>query len=298
MSRAAIRTWREGDDPALVALWAPLAGWTDPATYARKFEDPGLESSRVFVAELDERVVGHVMSTRRAVYVEGDWKTFGCIGHLVVHPRAKGLGIGRRLLGACDEDAERAGMRGALMWTRTSYHPAFQMYLRDGYELYAREVTHEIDTAWVADRLGPSPLDLRPLAADDAQAAERVRAQWAEEAFPVSVGWDAGAVLPARLGFYEGDTLVGTAAACEGTVGIVLPGRDVREAVAACAERLLAEGHVGGRMTATCHGAVDRALSPLSHNREEGTWCTLIKHFGPAVDTAAQERVHGAVWPW
>ncbi len=298
MSKATIRPWREGDDAALTALWAPLAGWTDPATYARKFDDPGLDASRVFVAELDERIVGHVMSTRRTVYVEGEWKAFGCVGHLVVHPAAQGLGIGRRLLGACDEDAERAGMRGVLMWTRTTYHPAFQMYLRDGYELCAQEVIHEIDTSWVADRLGPSPLQLRPLGDDDADSAARIRADWAEEAFPVSAGWDASEAFPPRLGFYEGDALVGTSAGCDGASSFILPGRDVREAVAACAERLLAEGRPGGRVTATCHGAVDRALSAVSHNREEGTWCTLIKHFGPPIDTAAQERVHGAVWPW
>ena len=30
-----------------------------------------------------------------------------------------------------------------------TYHPAYQMYVRDGYELHAQQVIHEIDVDWV-----------------------------------------------------------------------------------------------------------------------------------------------------
>lgn len=291
-----IRTWREGDDPEVVKLWAPLSGWTDAAMYARKFEDPGNAPDRVFVAELDGRVVGHALATRRQAFAEGEWRVLGGVGHLIVHPTAKGLGIGRKLLAACDDAAERAGARAVIMWTKNTYHPAYQMYLRDRYELLAQSVHHEVDYEWVADRLGPSPLCVRPLSPSDGVMAAALREQWAHEAFPVSTGWEVGIYCPPALGYYEGDTLVGISSS--GRSDPIVPGRDVREAIAAFAQYRLAAGERAGVITMTANAAGDRALTSVSHSRELSPWCTILKHFGPPIDMVGQEPVHGGVWSW
>lgn len=291
-----IRTWREGDDAELVKLWAPLSGWTDASLYARKFEDPGNAPERVFVAELDGKIVGHALASRRQVFAEGEWRGFGGVGHLIVHPTAKGLGIGRKLLAACDDAAERAGMRAVLMWTKNTYHPAYQMYLRDRYELLAQGVHHEVDLEWVADRLGPSPLCVRPLGAEDRAQAAAIREQWAHEAFPVSTGWEVGIYCPPALGYFEGEALVGISS--NGRADPILPGRDVREAMAALAEYRLAQGERASTFTVTANAAADRALTSVSHNRELSPWCTILKHFGPPIDMVGQEPVHGGVWSW
>lgn len=291
-----IRTWREGDDAELSRLWGPLTGWCSPERYERKFDDPGVSPEHIFVAELDGRVVGHALACQRTVFCEGRWRLFGGVGHLIVHPVAKGYGIGRRLLAACDDVHERGGVRAVLMWTKNTYQPAYSMYLRNQFELHAQRVHHEVDLEWVVGHLGQSPLVVKSIPPEDADAATAIRERWAHEAFPVSIGWDVQALGKPSYGYYEGDKLVGVYTYALSDP--ILPGRDVREAIAASAQHRLERGERIAHLHCTANGAADRALTPLAHGREESNWCTLIKYHGPPVTLGGQEPVHGGVWPW
>lgn len=298
MPDATIRCWREGDDESLLALWAPI-GWTDASRYGAKFEDPDNSPDRVFVAELGGRVVGHVISTRRKLLVDGDWREFAGVGHLVVHPAARGLRLGRRLLDTCRGVAERDGARGLVMWTSPTFVPAYEMYLRDGYRFISRHVRHRVDPEWLLERLPEEPvLERRPLAADDWPAVRDLRARWAREAFPVSLGWDAEREFgsSAYTGLYSDGSLIGAFSEAL-TDPIVAPGL-VRAALRAMADALLADGRSSAVFSVGLGGLADEALSPLSHLREENGYCTLIKPLGTPLQITAPQRVHAFVWPW
>jgi len=295
MGDPTIRTWREGDDELLVPLWQPM-GWTDPAMYGRKFEDPGNSPDRVFVAELDGRVVGHAIATRREVLVEGEFRLFGGVGHLAVHPIAKGRGLGRRLLEECHRVAREADARGVIMWTKCTFHPAFDMYIRSGYRLVAHEARHQVDIEWLREVWGEPSVEIRPLPDGEAPAAEELRRRWAEICFPVSCGWDVGFPEKASLGIYDGSVLVGTCS--EAPLTPIVPRDLIRDALLAMGIRRLAGGERCLTYSLASGSTGDRILSGVSSAREEVGYCTLVLPLGGDLDLGDQEPVQFACWPW
>jgi GNAT superfamily N-acetyltransferase len=289
-----IRNWRQGDDEALVPLWAPMR-WTDLELYGRKFEDPSNAPDRVFVAEIDGRIAGHAIATRRDVYLEGAWRTFGGVGHLAVHPKAKGLGLGRRLLDECDRVAEEAGLRGVLMWTKESFIPAYAMYLRTGYELVGQMARHQTALDWLIEALPAESLEVRPVvpASDDVL---QLRAEWAEEAFPVSCGWDVQAMTGTEWGLYDGGKLVGAFSAQ--LTDPVVPAQRAAEALGAMARWKRDQGAEVADFWLTAESPADRALAPHTHLREVIGMRTLVKPLGGALKLGDQYAIHGACWPW
>ncbi len=294
MSDAIIRNWREGDDEHLVPLWEPMQ-WTTLAAYGRKLQDPNNDRSRIWVAELKGEVVGHVMATRREVYVEGEWRVFGGVGHLAVHPKARGLGLGRRLLRLCEQAAEDAGLRGILMWTQETFVPAYAMYVRSGFELVAQVARHQVMLTWLTEVLPSRALDVRPV---DPAAPEvlDLRRVWAKEAFPVSAGWDVACMAGAEWGLFDGEDLVG---AFPGGLGDpVIPARRVNEALGAMARWRQEQGATVAEFLLSAGSPADRALAPYTNCREEIGLRTMVKPLGAPLELGGQYRVHGACWPW
>ncbi|KQZ67952.1 MULTISPECIES: helix-turn-helix domain-containing GNAT family N-acetyltransferase [unclassified Lysobacter] len=115
-----------GDFEALVAtLFARFASSHDPWR------------ERCWIAELDGERIGCVFVIRNAD--DPDAAQLRC---LLVDPRARGLGVGRRLVEACLAFAREAGYRRMLLWTNDILSSARHIYERCGFVLTEEERHH------------------------------------------------------------------------------------------------------------------------------------------------------------
>lgn len=120
-------------------LYAAEFGWDGDfeALVARIVADYGTGADRAaaWIAELDGRRVGCVFC------VAEDDET-AKLRILLVHPDARGHGLGARLTGRCVEFARGAGYRRMRLWTNDPLVAARRIYLAAGFRLVEQEPHH------------------------------------------------------------------------------------------------------------------------------------------------------------
>jgi GNAT superfamily N-acetyltransferase len=96
--------------------------------------DPARE--RAWIAELDGRRVGCVFC------VAGDDPGTAQLRILLVHPDARGQGVGQRLVDTCTSFAREAGYDRVRLWTNDVLAAARRIYLAAGFRLVAEAPHH------------------------------------------------------------------------------------------------------------------------------------------------------------
>jgi DNA-binding MarR family transcriptional regulator/GNAT superfamily N-acetyltransferase len=123
------------------ALYAQEYGWDASyetlvarivADYAAG-ADPAREAA--WIAELDGAPAGCVFCMRKT-------DTTAQLRLLLVEPRARGLGLGGRLVDECVAFARRAGYAEIVLWTNDVLHAARRIYRRAGFELTGSQPHH------------------------------------------------------------------------------------------------------------------------------------------------------------
>ena len=132
-----LRTPRPGDLGRVVQLHGELYArefgydWTFEALvaeivahFAQRYD---AKRERCWIAERNGEVVGSIFLVKAN-------RTTAKLRLLIIHPKARGLGIGRQLTRACIRFARRAGYRRIVLWTQSHLDAARAIYRAEGFE--------------------------------------------------------------------------------------------------------------------------------------------------------------------
>lgn len=137
-----LRPHRPGDMGWVIsahgALYAKEYGWDErfemmvaqiAVQFIRKFN---AERERCWIAEMDGAQVGSVFLVRQS-------KTIAKLRLLIVDPKARGLGVGKRLVAGCIAHARGLGYRKLTLWTQSTLLAARGIYKAAGFRLVSTE---------------------------------------------------------------------------------------------------------------------------------------------------------------
>jgi DNA-binding MarR family transcriptional regulator/GNAT superfamily N-acetyltransferase len=157
-----LRTHRPGDMGRITHRQAVLYheeyGWDESfealvaeicAAFIKSF-DP--ERERCWIAEIEGEIVGSVFLVKQSNDVAK-------LRLLYVEQRARGSGLGRRLVRECIGFARKAGYARITLWTNDILHAARRIYLDEGFRLLEEERHHSFGRDLVGQNW---ELELRP----------------------------------------------------------------------------------------------------------------------------------------
>ena len=125
-----------GWDERFEALVAGIA-----AAFVNNFDK---ERERCWIAEMDGEPVGSVFLVKES-------KTVAKLRLLIVEPRARGRGLGKRLVEECIAFARAKGYRKLVLWTQSNLAAAREIYAKSGFKRVERQPHQEFGVRLVGE---------------------------------------------------------------------------------------------------------------------------------------------------
>ena len=149
-----LRTHRPGDMGWVVQahgrLYFEEYGWDErfealvagiASAFVKNFDE---ERERCWIAEMDGEPVG-------SVFVVKNSKTVAKLRLLIVEPRARDRGLGRRLVEECIGFARAKGYRKLVLWTQSNLAAARKIYAKTGFKRVKRQPHQEFGVRLVGE---------------------------------------------------------------------------------------------------------------------------------------------------
>ncbi|MEO7908951.1 MAG: helix-turn-helix domain-containing GNAT family N-acetyltransferase [Roseiflexaceae bacterium] len=122
-------------------LYAAEYGWDErfealvASVVAHFIQDYDPKRERCWIAEMNGEIVGSVFLVKQSDSVAK-------LRLLLVEPKARGLGIGTRLVGECMRLARQLGYTTLTLWTNSVLLSARHIYVQAGFQLVSQEPHH------------------------------------------------------------------------------------------------------------------------------------------------------------
>lgn len=123
------------------AVYAQEYGWDDcfealvSQIVADFINNYNPKRERCWIAEMNGEVVG-------SVFIVEENEEVAKLRLLLVDPKARGLGLGTRLVEECMRFSKRAGYKKIVLWTNSVLKEARHIYKKTGFELVHEEKHH------------------------------------------------------------------------------------------------------------------------------------------------------------
>lgn len=102
------------------------------------------KKERCWIAEMDGERVGSVFLVKVSDEIAK-------LRMLIVEPKARGLGIGARLVEECVRFARKAAYQKITLWTNSDLHTARQIYQKAGFQLVQNDISHQFGKEWIEE---------------------------------------------------------------------------------------------------------------------------------------------------